>query len=325
MPAAVDGPATILTQPTDYYLDYTLKETLKQLNSLRKETVLPSDPQVLAAVLNRMSDGELAKAPNSEPVLLARLERKSLDPVQRENAVLELAKLHKTDRESELSDALQRVDTKGDAAVTAADDLGKLLLTSPAPALAKNRNRLAGLAEKARQPEVRRVAWAALVTVDGAPQTAWAAANNDTNRQALVEAIGLLFDPMIRARFQPSCFPPCWLTRRPRGDAFPRSKRVALMGPEMPGQLCHISRAPQSRAGANERRQRPDAASARQLVSGRAARPVAESISRMRKPSRPKNGPQDFVETVRLARSWRPSCPAPNECGISGRNCAVSV
>jgi len=203
VPAAIDAAYAVLAKPSDYYLDYTLKETLRQLNSLTKESVLPSDPVIAAKLLEKMNDAELSKAPATEPVLLARLERKNLDLAQRERVLGELAKLRKTDRETELVTALQRLDHKGAAAAGATDELGKLLSTTDPKALVKVRAGLARVGLTAQQPAVRRAAWTAVVTVDTKPDAAWAEASSDAARQSLIEAIAFLPDPTLRASFQP--------------------------------------------------------------------------------------------------------------------------
>ena len=198
--AAADVAFTILKRETDYYLDYTFKETVRQLQSLVKEPLLPQDAVALAKFVEKMSDAELAKAPAIEPVLLARLERKGIDPVQREKAVDEIAALHKTDRVTELLGALQRLDAKGGPA---ADDLGKILGLTDAKALVKARAGIAALADKATQPGVRRAAWTALLAADANPQTTWSAAASDAAREALLGALGNMPDPALRAKFQP--------------------------------------------------------------------------------------------------------------------------
>ncbi len=200
VPAAIDVAYTILKHPTDYYLDYTLKETLKQLNTLSKETVMPSDPALAAVLLEKMSDADLAKAPSSEPVLMARLDRKGSDPVTRDKALGELAALHKTDRVTELLAALQRLDAKGGPA---ADELGKLLGGMDAKALAPSRAAIVMLATKAAQDGVRRAAWTALTVADANPQATWTAASPDAAREALLGSLANLPDPMLRAKFQP--------------------------------------------------------------------------------------------------------------------------
>ena len=82
-PEAMRVAYQVLTQPTDYYLQYTMKETLRQLHNIVKEPVLPKDPKALAYVLDQMKDNELLNAAPVEPVLLARLGRKTIDVNQR--------------------------------------------------------------------------------------------------------------------------------------------------------------------------------------------------------------------------------------------------
>ena len=90
---------SVLKQPTDYYIEYCFKETLKQLQSLRSEFTLPADPETLAIVLEKLTDDDLKKAPAIEPVLHARLGRKTIDAGAREGALKELAKLQKKKKE----------------------------------------------------------------------------------------------------------------------------------------------------------------------------------------------------------------------------------
>ncbi len=201
VPGAFEVAFNIFKRETDYYLDYVLKETLKQLQSLAKEIPLPQDPAVLAKYVERMSDAELAKAPSVEPILFARLERKGTPTDQRDQAITELAKLHQTDRVTELLAALQRLDAKGGPA---ADELGKMLGTSDAKGLAPARAAILTLADKATQDAVRRAAWSALLAADNNPVTSWSAAKNDPARVALLAALSNLLDPALRAKLQPA-------------------------------------------------------------------------------------------------------------------------
>jgi azurin/glucose/arabinose dehydrogenase/lysophospholipase L1-like esterase len=202
-PKAIEVAYSILAKPTDYYLDYTLKETVRQLNSLSRQLILPTEPAVLAAAVQRMSDEELGKAPDIEPVLLARIDRRGTDPAQRERAITALAKLHGTERDVELVQALERLDHNGRDAATASTEIGKLLNTATPAALGKARPQLAALAAKATQPATRRAAWGALVSADGNASRTWAEAASDASRQALLEALSAVIDPALRAQFQP--------------------------------------------------------------------------------------------------------------------------
>ena len=200
---ALEAAYEILKYDTDYYLDYALKETLRQLQKGSKEIFLPQDPQVLAKALDRLSDKELLQAPDVEAVVMERLRRKGIDVNSRSSALDQLAKLHKTDRVSEAITALRRLDSAA-AAPSAAADLGLLLTATPAPDLAKSRASLSNLADTARQTPVRRAAYAALVAADGKPDTVWAAtAQNPETRATLIDSLILLADPSFRTAFEP--------------------------------------------------------------------------------------------------------------------------
>ena len=191
----------VTKHPTDYYIDYTFKETTKQLQKSAPNFV-PKDAALLASAVGRMSDKELLAAPASEPVLLARLERKNIDVNTRNTALEELAKLRKTDRVSEAVAALARLDESG-APLQPVNDIA-LLLTAMPDGLSKVRPQLQRLTSDTRQPAVRRAASAALVAADGKPEPAWeASADNPGARVLLIDSIIMLADPSARAAFQP--------------------------------------------------------------------------------------------------------------------------
>ena len=230
VPAAFDVAYAALKRDSDYYLDYVYKEAMRQLQTLTSETVLPSDPEVLSKMIEKMSDGDLAKAPATEPVLFARLERKGTDLVARDQIANSLAKLHKADRVTELVNGLQRLDAKG--AETAADDLGKLLGMTPAADLTKSRAVLGALAENAKQAGVRRAAWAALIIADANPQTTWNETKTDGARENLVDAISFLPDPALRAKFQPLLNTALGDTKTSGGTRAAALRALPLMGAE---------------------------------------------------------------------------------------------
>ncbi len=199
---AIELAQEILKYDTDYYLNYTYKETKRQLQRSPTDIYLPTDPKALARVLNDLSDKELMEVPESEPVLIELLVRKGLE-VNTRNTVLDtLASLRKTDRVTEAIAALRRLDARG-GSETVVRDLVVLLTVNPSD-LAKLRGTLANLAETAKQPSVRRAAWAGMVAADGKPAAAWAdTANNPDGRASLIDSIILLADPSLRATFEP--------------------------------------------------------------------------------------------------------------------------
>ncbi len=199
-PEAFHAAFESLKKSGDYYLDYVFTETLRQLRTQVKETILPSDAAVLATYVTKLSDDDLAKAPDVDPVLVARLERKSGDLVKRDAALQKLVALRKTDAATEIIAALRRLDAAGGGG--SVDDLAKMLTL--APNLAKARPALAALAEGAQQKPVRRAALSAIFTADASPAATWAAAKDAAAREELLTALASVADPALRAKLQPT-------------------------------------------------------------------------------------------------------------------------
>jgi hypothetical protein len=156
-----------------------------------------------AREIERMSNLELAQAPEGEAVFIAQLERKGIDADTIENALAHLATLHESTREIEIAAALLRMDERGKD-TGAAGDLGRLLAAAPSCDLLKARDLILRMASKKDAlPGVRRAGLAARVVMEGSPANAWAATEaNPESRALLLEAIALISDPGMEARFR---------------------------------------------------------------------------------------------------------------------------
>jgi azurin len=305
VPAAMDVAYTILKRDTDYYLDYCYNETLKQLRSIGGDSIMPTDPAILAKMVDRMSDGDLAKAPGSERVYMARLERKTTDAAARDKAIDELAKLHKTQRVPEIISVLAKLDAKG--ATAGAQELAKTLGLSPAADLAKSRNDLVGLAQTARLAPVRSAAWAALAIGDGKPETVWATAASESQRKGLIEALAIIPDPTLRAKFQP-------LLTAALGDPKFRGaamKALPLMGAENAKanfkMLIAGIQSPQTRTAAVRAVMQLPRDSWDNALGGAAAQGILEWAKTVPQGDRTK---QDFVEAVQTGMELASLLPA---------------
>ncbi len=200
---AMEVAYSTLKYESDYYLDYCYKQTMRQLQSLAKGSVLPMDAATLTAVLGKMDDKELLKQAASEVVLLTQLERKSYDLPTREKIVTELVKLHKSDKLTEVLNSLAKLDEKGAANNSAAAELGKILLALPPSDLAKGKAAILHAADSAQQGPSRKAIYAALVVADGKPDAVWdASADRPSNREAIISGLGLIVDPALRSQFQ---------------------------------------------------------------------------------------------------------------------------
>ncbi|WP_038170920.1 PVC-type heme-binding CxxCH protein [Verrucomicrobium sp. BvORR106] len=203
VPKALDVAYDVLKYDTDYYLDYCLKETLRQLQSLSKEKVLPAEPAVLAALITRMDDKELDAQPAVEAVLVAKLQRKSYDLAKRDRFLKELARIRNTDPVAELVNAIKTLDGKDGADASVATELGKMLVATPAARLEKVIPQVTELAKGARMPAVSRTAWATLIMKDRKADDVWVASTDAKSRLAVVSGLALVTDPAVRAAFYP--------------------------------------------------------------------------------------------------------------------------
>jgi azurin/glucose/arabinose dehydrogenase len=227
---AIEVTYEALKHDQDYYLDYTTKETIRQLEPEAKNLVIPADPKVADALISKLSNSEVSQAPDVEPILHARIERKGIDPNTRSKALERLAKLHNTDVVAEIVSALDKLDAAGGAS---ADDLGKLLVAGNAAEITKARPSLIALGEKARQESVKRAVFAALVTADGKPDNAWAdTAKSEKARQSLVESTATLVDPSLRAKFQPLLASVLADAKTSSGVRDAALRALPLMGPD---------------------------------------------------------------------------------------------
>ncbi len=290
----------VLKYDTDYYLDYTFNETLRQLRKTTDELYLPENPKALARVLERLSNAELMRAPASEPVLLARVERKGIEINARNQALTDLAKLHGSDRIAETIAALNRFDRDG-ADWSVVKDLATLL-TAISAELTHARAPLADLARHAHRDDVRRAAYAGLVATEGKPDGVWAeTADQATARVALIDSIILVADPDTRALFEPL------LTEAIANSATSAEVRRAalralpLMGSDFAAQnftllAAHLRNGRELPTVSRAILQMP-----REVWDKAAAAPVADAILRWARnvPAADRTA-QDYVETVQL-------------------------
>ena len=321
VPAATDVAYAVLKKETDYYIDYVLKETLRQLGTLSEEPILPSDPAVLSQVIERMSDAELAKAPNVEPVLIARLERKGTAVDQRIRTLKILTRLHKSEPAAELAAALRRMDARGGGAL---EELGKMLVLLPAAELGKSRAALLSLSQEAKTPSARRATWAAIISADGDAVKTWADAQTPAAKAALLQALIFIPDPTQRAKFQPLLL---------TAVKDPAIQAAALQAMPLTGAANAAANFPVIAAALKDGSHRVIAARAlvqlpRESWEKAAAAPLAESILAWAKSVPAKDRTQqDFIEIVQAGNELAALLTAPDSARMQKelRSLGVSV
>ena len=198
---AVDVALAILQKPTDYYLDYVLGETLRQLRPVWRGALASGQPVAvgndagLKHLLASVPTPELAKMPKNPGILNALLLRSDASANDRLDALGALAAAKNTSRMNELFAAIDRADA------ASAGRLAQLLPAQPAAELKPQRTRLNSLASGGVSAEVRQAAFAALALADGGFDAAWALAGNSPAKLAdLLNGIVLISDPEFRAK-----------------------------------------------------------------------------------------------------------------------------
>ncbi|BCU79820.1 GDSL-type esterase/lipase family protein [Luteolibacter sp. LG18] len=200
---AADIALLALKQPTDYYLDYCLKETMRQLAPWWKQaimdgkTVAAGNPEGAEYIVGSLNGAELAKLPKSPFTLTAMLTRPEISADQRKTALADLAKLKNQPPVKVLFEILAPMAKTGGKA---ADELAKLLLSESPADLKSVRAELDDLAGAGAEETLRRFAIAALIQVDGSIEPRWnMAARSSTDLVDFLESLQLLPDATLRA------------------------------------------------------------------------------------------------------------------------------
>jgi len=229
--------ASLKKEPTDYYLDYTLGETMKQLEKYWRKTI--AEGKAIAAdnapginyLLPFLNSSEIQKLPRTGGVLEAILTRPGLSDVDRALALGELAQMRKVDQVTLLLNLL-------DANVknrTASGNLARLLPWQAPADLKAQRPRLARLVS-ANTSDVRSAAWAGLALADDSFDKVWAEAVKDPQKlRDLLAGIPRPADSEFRAKAYDKVLPllnelpAAWKTDAAKG-AKGRYVRIELSG-----------------------------------------------------------------------------------------------
>jgi azurin/glucose/arabinose dehydrogenase len=201
--AAADAALAVLKHPTDYYLDYCFKETMRQLEPWWKNAVaegkeLATDnPAGIAYLLDSVSNSDLIKLPKSPVTFTAMLTRPDVATEQRAIALNELAKFQKTAPTDILVSILA---TQSDQGKNGIRDLCSLLLKRSPAELKTSHPAIQKLATTSQSDFVKQNAVAALITADGATTAAWETAQNSSqNITIFLEALPLVQDAALRS------------------------------------------------------------------------------------------------------------------------------
>ncbi len=195
---AVEVPLAALKQPVDYYLDYVIGETLRELRPQWRKTISDGgqiaggDPASVRYLLRTLTTAEVLKMPRSDVVAENLLGREGVPEAERADALAALAKSRRVAPAALLVQTLEspsEIDYGG---------VGKLLLAQPRAALQAQREALRALAGDS-EVAVGMFACAALAVADGSLDAVWAEA--DASPLALVNLLaGLPRIPEVALR-----------------------------------------------------------------------------------------------------------------------------
>ena len=197
----------VLRQPTDKFLDYGLRETMRALEPRWKAAI--REGQAIAAensagieyLLDRVSPEELVNLPRVPTVLQALLTRHGVQATDRLEAAAELSRERGTTAVDEVLGAITRLDRNGgDHASHVLHELGALLRRgvpgSPPPA----RQALSSLAEEGRMAATRELGYASLVALDGSADGAWESASASlAGLESFLGGVPMIADSDLRA------------------------------------------------------------------------------------------------------------------------------
>ncbi|MBM3845415.1 MAG: dehydrogenase [Verrucomicrobia bacterium] len=201
---AADVALSILKHPMDYYLEYCLKETLRQLEpywrkAISEGTPIAADnPVGIERLTKSVSLAELLKLPRTPAVLETILSREGVADSDRNLALDGFAKSRNMSRTIAL---LQLMEQKKSSGPAAAVQMSRLLPLQGSADLKTSRSAIAKLAETSAASETRQAAWAALAVADGGFDQIWQlASSSPRNLAELMHGIPLLADPDQRAK-----------------------------------------------------------------------------------------------------------------------------
>ena len=195
---------SVVKHEMDYYLDYTLTETLRQLEPLWRKAIADGkpfaadNPAGIERLIGGVSTTELVKLPPTPGVLSAILHRADASDADRAAALVTLAQKIKKSRIATLLDLIGAA-SGSDADV--AGQLARLLPTLDRADLQSSRPQIQGLATGSHPAGVRRAAWAALALADGSFETIWpAGVKSVATLSDLLNGIPVIPDADFRAK-----------------------------------------------------------------------------------------------------------------------------
>ncbi len=207
---AVNVTLTAVKHPTDYYLDYVLRETMRQLSPIWRhaldtgEPIAADNPAGVTYLLKETPTNELLKLPPSHATLMAILMRSEASDAARSQALAGLATEQKISGAAVLLNLIDHQEKEKEGSSTA---FVRFLSLQTPEDLKAVRPRLLQLATTSKIAMLRESAWAAIATGDQSFDAAWAAARSSAAEADLLNGIPLVFDSELRGTAEAKVLP----------------------------------------------------------------------------------------------------------------------
>lgn len=188
--AAAEIALRALDYPVDYYLDYSLRETLKSLEEAWRPALAQGaafgdgNPYGVRYALEQLGTAELAEMAGGTPHPAVYRELLGRGEVAADDRMEALTALAET-REASETETLIQVLAGAESGVDGLDALSERLLDRGADTLARHRARLRELAVTGQSSLARQTGFAALIAADGESASVWELAS--TSRRGLYD------------------------------------------------------------------------------------------------------------------------------------------
>ena len=203
----MEVPLITAEQPSDYYLDYTRKETMRALEPYVKQALAAGHlPEITSAAgarffLRNIDTSDLLKMKRNQGVLQELLLRQGVREELRRQALLELARTTgQAEAKTLVTTLRERDNPEGNPGESVVIELTRLLTDRNGAELSNVRGDLERLAITAQLPVIRQFGFAALIATDGSANQAWTLASSTAlGLRDLLGAMPLIRDPDLRA------------------------------------------------------------------------------------------------------------------------------
>src|SRR5262249_25041108 len=214
-PEAVEVVLISAEKPSDVYLDFVRKETMRALDPVVEKAIAEGKTINFTTTagaryfLKNVATDDLVKMKRNQAVFMELLFRPGVREEYRKEALTGLAKL---DKQSELVVLLNALRTQEEQAAgqdeSVVFDLVRLMTGRPAEELSGARTEIEKMATGGGTPLTRELGYVALIAADGGVDKAWSLATKSAaGLQDLVRAMPLVRDPVQRAALYPKVEP----------------------------------------------------------------------------------------------------------------------